>query len=135
VPLDFDRAERELQQHPMTPTDASGSPDFDAFFHREWLRSLFADAAERLHAACTASNRERRYTLFARYDLIDDEDQRPTYAQLASEFGVTATSVTNELAAARREFRRHVLMVLREQCATDEEFAAEARALTGAKSP
>jgi len=37
--------------------------------------------------------------------------------------------VTNELAAARREFRRLVLQALREQCATDEEFEAEARAL------
>jgi hypothetical protein len=40
--------------------------------------------------------------------------------------------VTNELAAARREFRRIVLAVLREQCGSDEDFEAEAHALTGA---
>jgi hypothetical protein len=38
--------------------------------------------------------------------------------------------VTNELAAARREFRRLVIAALREQCATDEEFQAESQALT-----
>jgi RNA polymerase sigma factor (sigma-70 family) len=135
VPLDFDLAERELQQQrtrPMTPlTDASAPVDFDAFFHREWLRSLFAAAADRLRDACDRQQRPRRFILFARYDLIDDEDQRPTYAQLAADLGLTATTVTNELAAARRDFRRHVLEVLREQCPTDEAFAAEAQALTG----
>lgn len=135
VPLDFEIAERELQQQGglvTTSADANSAVDFDAYFHREWLRGLFASAAERLHAACVGHGRERRYTLFARYDLIDDDEQRPTYAQLAADFGLTSTSVTNELAAARREFRRLVLQVLRDQCASDEEFAAEVRALTGA---
>ena len=55
----------------------------------------------------------------------------PTYAELARRLGLSPTDVTNELAAARREFRRLVLEALREQCATDEEFEAESRALTG----
>jgi RNA polymerase sigma factor (sigma-70 family) len=130
VPLDFDLAERELQQQSATLTAPAQDADFDAYFHREWLRSLCAAGAERLRAACDRHGRPQRYTLFARYDLIDDDQQRPTYAQLAADLGLTTTTVTNELAAARREFRRLVLEVLREQCATDEEFAAEARALT-----
>ena len=44
---------------------------------------------------------------------------------------MSSSEVTNELAAARREFRRLVLEALRDQCATDEEFEAESRALTG----
>jgi RNA polymerase sigma factor (sigma-70 family) len=134
VPLDFEIAERELQQQGgivTTSADANGPVDFDAWFHREWLRGLFAAAAERLRAACVRHGRERRFTLFTRYDLIDDDEQRPTYAQLAADLGLTPSSVTNELAAARRDFRRLVLEVLREQCATDEEFAAEVRVLTG----
>jgi DNA-directed RNA polymerase specialized sigma24 family protein len=130
VPLDFDIAERELQQ--QSAPGAQPPVDFDAWFHREWLRGLFAAGAGRLRASCAQHGRDRRFTLFERYDLIADEDQRPTYAQLAAELGLTTTGVTNELAAARREFRRHVLAVLREQCATDEEFTAEAQALTGA---
>jgi DNA-directed RNA polymerase specialized sigma24 family protein len=130
VPLDFDVAERELQQ--QSAAGAQPPVDFDAWFHREWLRGLFTAGAARLRASCERHGRGRRYTLFARYDLVDDEDQRPTYAQLAAELGLTSNAVTNELAAARRELRRHVLAVLRDQCATDEEFAAEARALTGA---
>jgi RNA polymerase sigma factor (sigma-70 family) len=130
VPLDFDLAERELQQQPQRPPSTQ-ELDFDTYFHREWLRSLFSAATDRLRAACDRHGRSRRFTLFARYDLLDDEDQRPTYAQLATDLDLTPTTVTNELAAARREFRHLVLEVLREQCATDEEFASEVRALTG----
>jgi RNA polymerase sigma factor (sigma-70 family) len=126
---DFNAAEWELQQQQAS---AGAIQDFDAYFHREWLRTLFAAAADRLRDACARHGRPQRFTVFERYDLLADDDQRPTYAQLAADLGLTANGVTNELAAARREFRRIVLAVLREQCATDEEFAAEARALTGA---
>jgi RNA polymerase sigma factor (sigma-70 family) len=124
VPFDFDDAERELQrQRP----DAVG--ELDRFFHREWLRSLFSLACDRLRIACAASSRTARFTIFERYDLAADDAVRPTYASLASELNVSVTDVTNELAAARREFRRLVMAVLRDQCATDEEFARELRAL------
>ena len=41
------------------------------------------------------------------------------------------TDVTNELAWARRAFREIVLTLLRDICASDEEFRAEARDLLG----
>jgi hypothetical protein len=56
---------------------------------------------------------------------------RAVIAQSARELGLSASTLTNELAAARREFRRLVLDVLREQCETDEEFEAERRTLIG----
>jgi len=127
VPFDFEAAERELQrQH------GDGVQELDRFFHREWLRSLFSLACDRLRRACASSGRPARFTIFERYDLADDESVRPTYAALASELALSVTDVTNELAAARREFRRLVMTVLREQCATDEEFAHEVRALGAA---
>jgi RNA polymerase sigma factor (sigma-70 family) len=127
VSLDFDGAEREL-----AGVQVNAIRDFDEYFHREWLRSLFAAAADRLRATCAERGRPERFALFERYDLAAEDDQRPTYAQLAEDAGITATAVTNELAAARREFRRIVLTVLREQSASDEDFEIEARALTGA---
>jgi RNA polymerase sigma factor (sigma-70 family) len=126
VPIDFDEAERELRHQATNAID-----DYDAYFHREWLRSLFASAASRLRAACAARGRETRFTLFELYDLAGEDGDRPTYSALAQRFGLSAADVTNELAAARREFRRLVIDALREQCTTDEEFEAEARALTG----
>jgi hypothetical protein len=70
------------------------------------------------------------FELFERYDLLDDE-ARPSYAQLATDFGLATTGVTNYLAFARREFRRCVLDQLREMTATDEEFRREAQSLLG----
>jgi RNA polymerase sigma factor (sigma-70 family) len=126
VPLDFDAAERELRHQAINAID-----DFDAYFHREWLRALFASAAERLRDACTARGHPQRFAAFEQYDLVGEDSDRPTYGELAQRLGLSTTDVTNELAAARREFRRLVLEALREQCATDEEFDVESRALTG----
>ena len=126
IPIDFSEAERELRYQAGSLVD-----DFDAYFHREWLRSLFASAAGRLRAACTERGRADRFAVFEQYDLAPDDGERPTYAELARRLGLSPTEVTNELAAARREFRRLVLETLREQCATDEEFEAESQALTG----
>jgi RNA polymerase sigma factor (sigma-70 family) len=126
ISIDVDEAERELRHQAPNAVD-----DFDAYFHREWLRSLFASAAGRLREACVARGRAERFALFEQYDLAGEDGERPTYAELARRLGLSATDVTNELAAARREFRRLVMEALREQCATDEEFEAESRALTG----
>jgi hypothetical protein len=126
VAIDFAEAERELRLQSVNAVE-----DFDAYFHREWLRALFAAAAERLRDACAARGLALRFVVFEQYDLAADDQERPTYAALAARHGLTMADVTNELAAARREFRRLVLDALREQCASDEEFEAESRALTG----
>src|SRR5436309_1253127 len=42
ISIDVGEAERELRHQAANAVD-----DFDAYFHREWLRSLFAAAAER----------------------------------------------------------------------------------------
>jgi RNA polymerase sigma factor (sigma-70 family) len=124
VAIDVAEAERELQAQAPNAVD-----DFDAYFHREWLRALFTAAARRLRDRCAARGRLVRFTLFEQYDLAAADADRPTYADLARAVGRSPADVTNELAAARREFRRLVLDVLREQCASDEEFDAESRAL------
>ncbi len=126
IPIDFGEAERELAFQAGNLVD-----DFDAYFHREWLRSLFAGASHRLRDSCEARGHAVRFAVFEQYDLAADERDCPTYAELARRLGLSSSEVTNELAAARREFRRLVLEALREQCATDEEFEAESRALTG----
>jgi RNA polymerase sigma factor (sigma-70 family) len=125
IPIDFGEAERELQQQAIERVD-----DFEAYFRREWLRSLFAVAAGRLREVCAERGRADRYAVFEQYDLASDDRDRPTYSELAHRLGLSPADVTNELAAARREFRRLVLEALREQCASDEEFEAESKALT-----
>ena len=123
LPLDFNEAEQELATVPR-----SESPE--ERFDKEWVASLFGLGLERLRARCESEGKMIHFELFQRYDL-DDAEPRPSYAQLATEFGLAATDVTNYLAFARREFRRCVLDQLRQMTASEEEFRREAQALLG----
>ena len=71
----------------------------------------------------------RHVETFRRYDFADD--RHISYREVATKFAIRETTVTNHLAAARRQFRQAVLDTLREATASDEEFRAEARALLG----
>ena len=121
--LDFDEAEREF-----ATVAHSGSPE--DYFDKEWVRSLFSLGLQRLRVHCQNAGKTIQFQLFDRYDL-DEADPKPSYGQLAEEFGLATTDVTNYLAFARREFRRCVLDQLREMTATEEEFRREAQALLG----
>jgi RNA polymerase sigma factor (sigma-70 family) len=125
--VDFARFDADLAVHAR-----SDEPDPERWFHREWIRGLFADALDRLRVQCDAMGHGAAFTLFVRYDVDGpDSGGGPTYASLAAETGLRVTDVTNELAWARRAFRTTVLGILRDLCATDEEFRAEARDLLG----
>lgn len=126
--LDFQAAENELGLGSVDPERIAAPESLEAFFEKEWRRSLFGWAVEDLKARCEASGKEKAFRLFEKYDL---EEDRVTYAQLAEEFGVAVTDVTNMLAWARREFRQIALARLREMCGSDGEFRREARALFG----
>ena len=126
-PLDFEEAEREL-------TKVAASESIEDYFEKEWVRSLFSLALQRLRRQCDSNGKAIHFALFERYDLAEEDASKPSYAQLAGEFGLPITDVTNYLAFARREFRRSVLDQLREMTANEEEFRSEAQALLGADS-
>ena len=131
VSLDFAGAEAELvRQGPP----AGG--DMEEYFHREWVRSLFALAVDALRRRCTETGKSIPFALFERYDLEgSDAARRPSYAELAREMAIPETQVTNHLAWARREFRRLVLETLEEATGSEAEFRAEARQLLGVDPP
>lgn len=124
ISLDFDSAEREVIAH----TRAS-SPEPEAYFHQEFIRSLFEQAVQAVRDEYLANGRTTHFALFERYDLAPEEDI--SYADLASEFGFTTTQVTNYLAQVRRRFRERALETLRGLCVSDAEFRREARDLFG----
>ena len=119
VHLDFESAEAEIGREPST----SATPE--EYFQREWVRSVFALAVDRLRSACDTTH----FAIFELYDLDDDRDV--TYRELAVRFGIAETQVTNVLSATRRSFRAIVLDTLRELTSTDAEFRAESRSLLG----
>jgi RNA polymerase sigma factor (sigma-70 family) len=129
--LDFAAAESELRAAEADAGSAGSRSTAEEAFDAEWTRSLFALAIDALRRECDERGKSLHFRLFARYDLDDAGADRPTYERLASEFGTTATNVTNHLAWARRELRRLVLETLRSLTGSDEEFRLEARLLLG----
>lgn len=129
VALDFPGAEEELGAAVMNPAAIPSPESLEEFFEKEWVRSLFALAVEELRKLCVEKERTRTFHLFEAYDL--DGNEKISYEQLAGEYGIPVTDVTNALAWARREFRRIALERLRELCGSEEEFQREARAAFG----
>jgi len=127
APLDFVSAEGELREIAI-----AGDTDLDAWFHQEFVRALFGRAVAAVDHECRESGRESHFALFAACDLADlDADDRPSYKSLADARGWTVNDVTNRLASVRRAFRSHVVRLLRDACASDEEFEVEAKAILG----
>jgi len=129
VALDFAAAEEELGGTAMDPAAIPSPESLEEFFEKEWVRALFSLAVEDLRQFCLERQRERTFKLFEAYDL--EGDDTVSYEQLAKEFFISVTDVTNALAWARREFRRITLARLRELCGSEEEFQREARSAFG----
>ena len=129
VPLDFKTAEGEVRSH-----EPAVDPDVDELFYREWVRALLERSVGDLERYAASAGRPIMFEVFARYDLLEDTDTRPTYAEIARALNLTPATVTNHLAAMRREFRRIVLERLRELTSSDQEWESEAARLFGAHS-
>jgi RNA polymerase sigma factor (sigma-70 family) len=128
VPLDFQTAEGEMARH-----EGAVDADVDELFYREWVRALFERSVADLKQHAGAAGRPVMFDVFARYDLAEEGDARPTYADLARDLGLTAATVTNHLAAMRRQFRQIILARLRELTGSEDEFETEAARLLGIK--
>jgi DNA-directed RNA polymerase specialized sigma24 family protein len=136
VSLDFEAAEAELARaKPLLAADSSPE-SIEDYFEKEFIRSLFALSVESLRQFCESNGKKTHFRLFEIYVVTDLEEgeKRPSYASLASRFGIAETDVTNYLAYARREFRRLLLEKLREMTISEEEFRREARALLGVEA-
>jgi RNA polymerase sigma factor (sigma-70 family) len=106
----------------------------DVAFHREWVRSVLATALAQLRDRYRAAGRLVHLALFERYD-VEDSDTPPAYAELAAEYGIPITQVTNWLAATRRDFRSIVLETIRDLSGDEAEFREEVRTLLGIEAP
>src|SRR5215470_12533784 len=129
VALDFSAAEDELRSQAIDPASIPSPESLEDFFEKEWIRSLFSSAVEELRGVCEAREKQKAFQLFEAYDLGGEEDI--SYAELAARFSLPLTEVNNQLAWARREFRRIALERLHALCDSEEEFAREAKTLFG----
>jgi RNA polymerase sigma factor (sigma-70 family) len=127
--LDFAGAEEEFCNSTIDAAAIASPESLEEFFEKEWVRSLFTLAVEDLRALCTKTKRDRAFRFFEAYDLEGDDNI--SYTQLAEQYGVPVTKVTNTLAWTRREFRTIALKRLHEICGSDDEFQKEAKAAFG----
>ena len=126
VPLDFDSAEGEIRSH-----EPAVDADVDELFYREWIRALLERSVGDLKRHAEDAGRPEMFEVVSRYDLVEDGEPRPTYAAIAAALNLTSATVTNHLAAMRRQFRKIVLDRLRDLTSSEEEWEAEASRLFG----
>ncbi len=122
--LDFHQAEAEVRNSPPTPEEC---------FEREWIRSLFSLTLEELRARLEETGRKTHYLIFEKYDIERSSEEKLSYDDLAVEFGIPVSAVTNYLSFARREFRKIALTKLREITGSESEYRSEARRVFGAR--
>ena len=129
VALDFSAAEDELRAQTVDPAKIPSPESLEEFFEKEWIRSLFSSAVDELKSLCEARGKQKAFVLFESYDL--DGEENISYAGLAARLEISATDVNNQIAWARREFRRIATERLHALCGSEEEFVRESQALFG----
>ena len=131
VDLPFDGAERDLVASGALSEPATAA-SADALFDREWTRSLFSAALERLSELCITQEKTIYFDVFCKIVIdpeLGPEDRRPSYAEVAEACGISTSDVTNYLSWSRRAFRGCLVERLREITANEDELREEARAL------
>jgi RNA polymerase sigma factor (sigma-70 family) len=113
---------------PLEAAEEPAGASIEEFFEKEWIRNMFSLALEDLKELCARRQKTVHYALFERYDI---ERAEISYADLAAEYGIAITDVTNYLAWSRREFRRLIMDRIRDITLDDGEFRREARLILG----
>lgn len=122
--LDFETAEGEILERNLAV-----DYDADEVFYQEWVKHILGLAADDLRRKYDLAGKSAQWEIFRRYDLEADDSDRPKYDELARQFDLPVTQVTNYLAAARRDFRGLVLARVRAATNSEKEFVAESERL------
>jgi RNA polymerase sigma factor (sigma-70 family) len=122
IPIDFQIAENELKELQTHATP-------ETIFEQEWIRSVFRVSLDKLANEYEQKGKSVVFRVFERYEMEAPQDI--SYQDLASQFKVPITQITNYLADARKQFRRIVLETLELATTTEEEYRNEVRSLLG----
>jgi len=117
---------------PVELPDVAFEEQQEGVFQREWRRHVLELGVEALRARCESEEKQSWFALLERYDLHDPQSgPRPSYAELAREFAIPETTVTNQLHWARGALRELVLLELERAAGSEDEWRADARSLFG----
>ena len=111
------------------PTNPQAT-DPDEAFHKAWRSSVIARAVDRVRESLRADGKELKFRVFEAYDLRPQEEQ-PTYAVLAQQFGLQGSEVQHYLADVRELVRNEIRGELAETVMNPEELEEEWNAFFG----
>jgi len=98
----------------------------EELFNKAWAQSCLDEAMRLMRAEQVTGARARQVEIFLTYlDLATNDDQAPSYDDLAERFDVPVTTVTNDLHRARSLFRTYLLRVVRDTVGDAQEAELE----------
>ncbi len=108
------------------PSDATPDQAFD----HAWTAELIQVAVDRTRRRLLSSGREQHFAIYERYEMTP-ADRRPTYLEIASEFGLNETDVGNRLYTVREMIRKEIREELGAITANPDELEDEWNTLFG----
>lgn len=112
----------EMPLEGIVPDPRQASPD-DAF-HKAWQSSILARAVDRVRTRLLSEGKELKFRVFEAYDLFRDGEP-PTYASVASRFGLEGSEVQHYLVDVREELRNEIRKELAETASGPEGLEEE----------
>jgi RNA polymerase sigma-70 factor (ECF subfamily) len=95
--------------------------------NRHWRTAILQEALRKLEGAYHTEGRSAYFHVYRDYTMAADENQRPTYDELATRYGIARTDVTNFLNHARRRLRDLVRDTLQASVAQPNTLGEEER--------
>lgn len=136
--MNYLRSERSLRRggdRQIFSLDFGGDPDQllarasgvtpEEVLDYQWKHAILDHALERLRTGLLEDGKESIYEVFRRYDLVDSAAERPTYAQMGEDLGVSMAAIDNHLSMARKRLYRHIREIVAESVDTPEALREE----------
>lgn len=100
--------------------EPSESAPADRAFELEWARAVLDQALREMERLYRGAGKETVFRLFVMKHVGPPEGKDPSYADLAQEFGMQVTEVTNHLHRAKRKLQELVYRQVRETVDSDD---------------
>ena len=106
--------------------EADPESDPEALFNQTWAKQCLDQAINLMAADAEKGNHSKQFQIFQRYlNLAAELGNNPSYRDLAAEFELTETAITNHLHRARSRFKTYLLRVIRDTVGNPDEAQVE----------
>ncbi len=99
--------------------------DPETLFDQQWGNSVLDQAVAALRDELAASGRDTVFRVFDRYELNSPPEGPPSYAELARDYSLKETDISNYLHACRKRLRELVVLRIRDYVSSEADVASE----------